>query len=160
YLELSSLAFFVLRVHAYFEAVHATVVVLLFRQRKAQTVTRSQVADDAREASTVVFHTSHLNCLATRLLRQKLGAAVQTQPHPTRNRFADRHQKLEQRAQLHRQRVEDHVIANQDLLRRVTILEKYRRDTIRHPDDRGLRVGPQLRSLTRSVFHCRSHVVD
>jgi hypothetical protein len=63
-------------------------------------------------------------------LGQVFCAAVKTKPHPTRYWLPNGQQKLEQRAQFHRQRVEDHVFADQDLFRGIPVFKEDWRNAI------------------------------
>ena len=139
---------------------HAPVVDLIFSQRETETVARGQVSDDLRQARRRNLSRARPSPPRHRIAARGVWRCHKTHPEPTSDRFADRQQKLEQRAQLHSQRVEDHVVADQDLFGRIAILKEDRRDSIRHPHDRHLRVWPHLFSLARRIFNRRSHVVN
>src|SRR5262245_63693526 len=103
---------------------HASVILLVFGECEAETVTRREVSNYFREARSVVPGAVDAQGFAAGLLREVLGAPIEAHAQPAGDWFANRHKELEQRAQVCRQRTEDRVRANQNLFRRGAILIK------------------------------------
>src|SRR5215510_3288659 len=103
---------------------HASVILLVFSECEAETVTRREVPNYFREACAVVPGAVDTQGFAAGLLREVLGAPIEAHAQPAGDWFANRHEELKQRAQVCSQRTEDCVRANQNLFGGGAILIK------------------------------------
>ena len=136
--QLARFSFCIDGLYAHIELVQSAVIFFILADGKAQAVARRQAAHNSRQTIAVIFDVTDMDRFAPALLRQAFGAAGQTYAAPANQRLADGKQKLVKRSHVRCQRVEDCILPNQDLLRRLAVFGKDWGNSIREPDDRGL----------------------
>src|SRR5882672_6609072 len=112
YFQLALFAFGIESSHAHGKFMHPPIVFLVFAEGKPKTVTRGEIADDLRETCPIVAGAINAHGLAAALLSEMPGAAIKTDAHPAGQRLPNRHQELEQRAQVNGERIKNCVRAN------------------------------------------------